>query len=133
MFSAVSAYYQYQQRLPSVAHFMNQPCLQPSLSQLSIVTLYFRMRRLVRVRSLTSVMLSLLHYITFGADNKSVAISLKHSKTLQEGNSAIINIVNIKSAYKHLCLVLSLGKFFKLRPNVLGSLFCHVNGAPIKH
>lgn len=69
-----------------------------------------------------------LQDITFGTDNKSVNINLKHSKTDQEGRGAV---VDIKSVDKHLCPVLSLRKFLRLRPKAMGSLFCHVNGAPV--
>lgn len=69
-----------------------------------------------------------LQDITFGSDNKSVAYSLKHSKTDQEGRGIVINI---KPAYEHLCPVLSLCNFLYNRPKALGSIYWHVNGAPI--
>lgn len=55
-----------------------------------------------------------LQDITFRSDIKSLTINLKHSKTDQKGRGVV---VNIKSADKYACPVLSLRKFLKLRPN----------------
>uniref|UniRef100_A0A8W8MMU3 SGNH hydrolase-type esterase domain-containing protein n=1 Tax=Magallana gigas TaxID=29159 RepID=A0A8W8MMU3_MAGGI len=89
---------------------------------------YFRIGELVQ-NSITDIGHAVqLQDITFGTDNKSVTINLKHSKIDQEGKGAV---VNIKSVDKHLCPVLSLRKFLRLRPKAMGSLFCHVNGAPV--
>lgn len=89
---------------------------------------YFRIGELVQ-NSITDIGHAVqLQDITFGTDNKSVTINLKHSKTDQEGRGAV---VDIKSVDKHLCPVLSLRKFLRLRPKAMGSLFCHVNGAPV--
>uniref|UniRef100_A0A8W8P187 Tyr recombinase domain-containing protein n=1 Tax=Magallana gigas TaxID=29159 RepID=A0A8W8P187_MAGGI len=87
---------------------------------------YFRIGELVQ-NSITDIGHAVqLEDITFGTDNKSVTINLKHSKTDQERSGAV---VNIKSVDKHLCPVFSLRKFLRLRPKALGSLFCHVDGA----
>lgn len=88
----------------SVAQLIKQPCLQTSFWQLSMVTLQlgirFRIGHAVQLQD-----------ITFRSDNKSLTINLDHSKTDQKGRGVV---VNIKSADKYVCPVLSLRKFLKL-------------------
>lgn len=94
---------------------------------MTAVYAYFRIGELVQ-NSITDIGHAVqLQDITFSTDSESEAISLKQVKTDQEGRGAVVNIF----ADKHLCSVLALRTFFRLRPKVLGSLFCHVNGPPV--
>lgn len=69
-----------------------------------------------------------LKVIILGGDNTSSAINLKHFKKDQEGRGVLVNYLVCSQT----CMSSAFStQIHKTQTKFLGSLFCHVNGAPV--
>lgn len=89
---------------------------------------YFRIGELVQNTSKEvghAIQTSNVIYI---ASNNTIQISLKHSKTDQEGKGSLINLLPTNNT---ICPVSSITSFMSARPHCPGSFFCHARGTPV--
>lgn len=89
---------------------------------------YFRIGELVQNNSRDVGHAIQFHDVMFVASRNNVDISLKHSKTDQQGKGTIITLCPTR---KSICPVELLRSFMGIRPSCLGSFFCHIDGAPV--